>query len=121
MAWTAPTVAELKVRFPAFSAVADATVQAALDEAALRVDESWIDEASFRLGRMLYAAHVLTLDQNGSGVAATLGGFRSVTMGPLSITRGGPDSVLVGELASTGYGARFMALLRINQPPVAIV
>lgn len=125
MAWTAPTAAELKIRFPGFAAVDDAVVQAALDEAAFYVDETWISESQFKTGRMLYAAHVLTLDKQGAGLEsrlAGLSGFSSVTLGPMQISGGGKSgSEAFGSLSSTSYGVRFLALLRMNSPGVAVV
>lgn len=128
MAWTAPTPADLKARFPAFAAVPDAVVETALDEAALQVDETWVSEADFRLGRLLLAAHILTLDGQGTGAeaeaaAAGASGFRVMKSGQLTLERfgnaqGGQDG---GVLASTSYGKRFLDLLRRNTPAVTIV
>ncbi|WP_343711904.1 DUF4054 domain-containing protein [Inquilinus sp.] len=128
MAWNPPTPADLKARFPAFAAVSDSVVQGALDEAALQVDETWVSEADFRLGRLLLAAHILTLDGLGTGAeaeAAAAGamGFKRMKSGRLELERfsaadaGGDGSVL----GSTSYGRRFLELLRRNFPAVAVV
>lgn len=117
-----PTPAELKARFPGFAAVADAVVQTALDEAALQVGADWASAADVRLGRLLLAAHVLTLDGQGSGAeaaAAAAGGFRRMRSGALELERtaeAGP-----GVLDSTGYGRRFLELMRRNVPAVTVV
>lgn len=117
-----PTPADLKARFPGFATVADAIVQAALDEAALQVGAGWASAADIRLGRLLLAAHVLTLDGQGSGAeaaAAASGGFRRMRSGALELERaadagpGAPDS--------TGYGRRFLDLMRRNVPAVTVV
>ena len=60
------TPADVKVRFPGFAAAADATVQAALDEAALLAGTDWTSAPDARLGRLLLTAHILTLDGQGS-------------------------------------------------------
>lgn len=128
MAWLAPTPADLKARFPAFAAVPDEVVQGALDEAALQVDETWVSEADFRLGRLLLAAHILTLDGHGTGpeseaAAAGAMGFKRMKSGQLELERfssadaGGDGSVL----GSTSYGRRFLELLRRNFPAVVVV
>lgn len=123
MAWTPPTPADLKVRFPAFASVPDPTIQAALDEATPQVDETWVSEQDFRLGRLLLAAHILTLDSHGdsSGDAA---GFRRLRSGSLEIE---PASQVdlgyadAGVLGSTAYGRRFLDLRRRNIPAVVAV
>jgi hypothetical protein len=120
----APTPAEFKVRFPDFAAVADAVVQAALDEAALQVDGSWAGEADIRLGRLLLAAHVLTLDGQGSGAEAAAvagGGFRRMKSGQLELERRDDAGAEPGTLGSTGYGRRFLELMQRNVPAVAVV
>jgi hypothetical protein len=130
MAWTAPTPADVKARFPAFAAVPDAAIQGALDEAALQVDETWVSEADFRLGRMLLAAHILTLDGLGTGAEAEAAGagasgFKRMKSGQLELERftaadsgaGSGD----GLLGTTSYGRRFLDLLKRNFPAVLVV
>lgn len=129
MAYTAPTISDFKARWaPKFDTVSDVTIQSALDEAALQIDDTWIDQANFTLGRMLLAAHILTLDGHGTGAeaevaAAGASGFKRMKSGQLELERfssadaGGDGSVL----GSTSYGRRFLELLRRNFPAVAIV
>lgn len=119
-----PTPAELKARFPSFAAVADAMVQAALDEAALQVGGDWASEADLRLGRLLLAAHTLTLDGQGSGAeaaTAATGGFRRIRSGALELERPDTTEAAPGALDSTGYGRRFLELMRRNVPAVTVV
>lgn len=130
MAWTAPTVAEFKARFPAFQAVSDTVVQGALDEGALRADETWVSEADYRLGIMLYAAHVLTLDGHGTGAEAEAGAAGTLSLtsfksGTFSFTKSsgassGGSANAFGTLGMTTYGQRYLELLRQNVPAVAI-
>lgn len=120
MAYVVPTIADFKARFPRFAAVSDAVVQSALDEAALAVDDTWASQADFTLGRLLYAAHVLTLDGQGTSTEAQLAGFNSIKMGSLSLTlekRSGDSSAL----EATSYGRRFLALLGTNSPMALVV
>jgi len=112
MAYTAPSAADLKARFPAFSAVDDTVVDSALGEAARKVDETWT-EADFAQARMYYAAHVMTLDGLGTSREAKLLGFKRIKVGSLELERGGDGSV-AGDLASTTYGKRFLDLVRCN-------
>lgn len=130
MVWAPPTIAEFKARWsPRFDAVADGPIQAALDEAALQVDETWVDEPNYRQGILLLAAHILTLDGYGTGAEAEAGaagasGFKVMRSGQLTLERftaadaGGGDE---GVLATTSYGRRFLDLLKRNIPAVAIV
>lgn len=123
MAYTPPSPADFKARFPRFAAVNDAVIQQGLDEAARYVDKSW-PEADFALGRMLYAAHVLTTDGFGEGTEAQLnaegvGDFQSIKLGSLSLTRFSKDAkamtgnAFLDQLQSTTYGQRFLALAAV--------
>ena len=107
MAYTAPTAADLKARFPAFAAVDDAVVDAALAEAGQRVDEGWL-EADFATARLLYAAHVLTMDGQGASTETGMAGVKRIKVGPLELERD------PGGLTATSYGARFAELERLN-------
>jgi hypothetical protein len=122
MAYTAPTAADLKARFPAFSAVDNAVVTQALADAARLVDESWT-EGDFATARVLYAAHVLTLDGLGTGGEAALilqlpPGFKRMKAGGSEIERASSSSSSSGSsllLDQTSYGLRFRSLLRRNR------
>lgn len=130
MAYSAPTAADLKARFPEFASVDDVIVTAALAEAEGRVDASWPNEADFRLGRMLYAAHNLTLSGHGTGadvqfVSGALAGVRRYRSGSLEVERtglaGAQSGVVIGDLNSTSYGTQFSRLVRLLFPPILVV
>lgn len=120
------TPADVKGRFPAFDGVADDVVQGAIDEAARRVDASWPDDDA-RLGLMLYAAHILTLDGHGGGAdaaAATMGpGWRRMKVGSLELERSdsGAAGGSVDVLSATSYGRRFADLVRRLFPAVLAI
>jgi hypothetical protein len=117
MAYTAPTAAELKAKFPAFAAVDDTVVNAALSDAARMVDESWL-EGDFKNGRMLYAAHTMTLDGHGTGsdlAGYQMAGLKSIQSGSLSATFDNGAAGGGSSLATTSYGRRFLELLRVNR------
>jgi hypothetical protein len=106
------------------AALTPAELKVALDEAALQVDGSWAGEADIRLGRLLLAAHVLTLDGQGSGAEAAAmagGGFRRMKSGQLELERRDDAGIEPGTLGSTGYGRRFRELMQRNVPAVAVV
>jgi hypothetical protein len=107
MAYTAPTVEDLKRRYPAFDSVADATVSYWLDEAAIDC-ASWADDTRAR-AEMLLAAHRLV--QAGAITAAIPAGVTSFKSGTFSAT------VSDGMASATGfdatvYGREFIALRR---------
>lgn len=129
MAYVAPTPADFKAKYPQFSAVTDSVVQGALDEAALRVDESWL-ERDFAIARMLFAAHVLTITGSGTDQESKLAGLvnsglTSVKSGSLQVQLGalvgGAKKEVVRGLESTTYGQRFMDLMRFNHPGVVVI
>ena len=118
------TPADIKARFPGFAAVADATVQTALDEAALLAGADWTSAPDARLGRLLLTAHILTLDGQGSGAEAAAfaaGGFSRMRSGVLELERPGIAGAEPGLLGSTSYGRRFLELLQRNVPAVTVV
>lgn len=119
MAYSQPTAATLKLRFPAFAAVADETVEYWLTDARLIVTDSW-DEADRAPAEMALAAHNMTL--NGLGTAGgTVGDlaamgvteFKSASMAvsfdadAIRASKGGYDA--------TRYGRAFAVFLRRNR------
>lgn len=121
MAYLVPTAADLKARFPGFAAVDDAVVTAAIDEAALLVDNSWSSQATFTLGRMLVAAHILTLDGHGTGAESEIrkaggSGFQRFKSASLDLwryepARAGGRTALTSDRIRTAYSDRFDDLL----------
>lgn len=121
MAYVVPTAANVKARFPAFSSVDDAAITTAIDEAKQYVDESWSEEA-YTLALMLYAAHVLTGDNLGSGTEAQLAGFRRLRIGSLELESSAPAaSELRQWMRTTSYGRRWLSLLKKEHPGVLTV
>ena len=119
-----PVAADLVARFPTFAAVPTATLASVLAEAAARVDTTWTS-GDYTLGVLLYAAHTLTLDGQGTSAEAALGaagalGFTTLRSGSLSLVRGASTPPTQSALALTTFGRRFLALLRVNQPAVLV-
>jgi len=113
--YVAPTVANLKAMFPNFAGSDVAAVQMALDEAAGQVDTSWL-EGDFAMGRLLYAAHVLTTNGHGTGAAAQvsgLAGVKRIKSGALDLEFA-DKAASASMLQSTSYGQRFATLQRQN-------
>jgi hypothetical protein len=120
VAFVAPTEADFKARFPVFAAVDSAAVIGALAEAAARVDDSWPSETRF-IATMLYAAHVLVLDSQGTSTEAQLAGFKRLKIGSLELERSASAAAQFGDLGSTSYGQRFLALMRQAFPAVLVI
>lgn len=103
---TAPTVTDFRTRYPAFAAVADATVQIWLDEGFAEV-AAWSDADQPR-GALAYAAHRLAEQGIGGATPQGVTGFKSGTF-----------SAQVSDAAAnrtgfnaTIYGREFLALAR---------
>lgn len=120
MAYSTPTAAELKARFPAFNAVGEPAITSAIGEAERITDAGWPD-ADRTLGVMLYAAHVLTLDGLGTGTEAQLAGFKRLKIGSLELEASASIAAGSGPLYQTGYGRRFAELLRRVRGPAILV
>jgi len=120
MAFTAPTAADLKARFPVFEAEDVDTIDFALTDAAAMVDDTWTSQGDFTLGRLLYAAHILTLEGYGTGAEAKLGktgafDFQTIQSGKLRLTRKSDGAAKETVLTSTMFGKRFRDLLARNR------
>lgn len=131
MPYTLPTAAQFKAKFPTFAAVGDPTIDLAIQEASASVDQSWI-EADYQPAILYLAAHILTID-GALAATAELGDAAGVVhsglvskmkVGDVDVTLAGGGSAGAGAatgLRSTGYGLRYLELLRRNQPTVALV
>ena len=121
MAYTAPTPADIKTRFPEFASLDDARIQMFIDEAKRFVDESWSEE-DYAVALRFLTAHTMTmegvLNSGGSGPVGS-GPLISESLGDASYSyaaRAG-QSGLSGsdaDLASTPYGQRYLAIRRAN-------
>lgn len=117
MAHTAPTPADLKLRYDAFAAVDDAKVQYWLTDALRFVDTSW-DEHDYAPALMAAAAHHMALRKLGTDVTAQIpAGVTSFKSGDFSasIAESAAARSAAGGWAATEYGLEFKALLRRNK------
>lgn len=120
MPYVVPTPAQFKIRFPAFAAVADATVQALLTEAARNVDESWF-EKDYQPAIMYLAAHYLKLEGVLGDDVNVTGPITSERLGDASVTYANAQTgVMMTQYGTTLYGRRYYELLRVNQPAVEL-
>lgn len=125
-----PTPATFKARFPEFTAVSDATIQFALDDAFDQVGDSWLERDRAR-AQMLLAAHILTMAgepgrTNTGNNGASTGFVKRRKVGDVETEFGSSGSSSSGGsgaswYALTSYGLQFLDLLRKNFPAVAVV
>lgn len=130
MAYTTPTAADIKERFPEFSSVSNNLIDLIIAEAVGVVNTSWV-EADYRPAIMYWVAH--TLVSQGHGVAG--GGASVVLTGPMKSRQVGDVKVEFAGVGGSGgagngssslydttaYGRRFLDYLRANFSAIAVV
>lgn len=123
MAYTAPTAATLKARYPAFTAVADETIDYWLAEAAEDC-ASWPDSLRAR-GEMALAAHRMAelgiiTGAVPAGVTSFKSGTFSATVSDGFASRTGYDATVYGrefrQLARNLFGGPRLAWLPGTEP-----
>lgn len=129
MPYTKPTAAEFKAKFPTFAAVGDPTIDLAITDASASVDVSWV-EADYQPAILYLAAHIMTIDGvviagsdlGSAGGVVNAGLISEMKVGDVQVklsgSAGGASSGAGGDmtgLRSTGYGRRYLELLRRNQ------
>lgn len=124
MAYDVPTAAEIKIRFPEFAAVADATIESIIVESGSAVSQRWI-EVDYKPAIMFYVAHELRMGGQGSSAAAQIsqiGDFSSIKSGDLEVRRNtsqsGGSSSANGTFALTTYGQKFLELRNRSFPGI---
>lgn len=111
MAYTAPTPATLKTRYPAFNAIEDATVQYWLTDSLRTVTDSWI-EADRAVAMMALAAHNMAMQGLGAAAAGVPAGVTSFRSGSFSVqvSDGAAERASAGGYDATRYGQEFRRL-----------
>lgn len=128
MAYTPPTRADFRARFPIFNDVEDAIVDACLAEATATVDESW-READYAPAILYLTAHLVATDNSGEEEAVEIGSgggaIASESFGGMSISYDSGstanDAASKSQWGSTEYGRRFYNMLKRNKPPVVVI
>jgi hypothetical protein len=121
MAYTEPTSADLKIRYPAFAGVADATITYWLTDAHRFVDTSWIED-DYAPALIAYAAHRMS-ETRPPGIAgdaasqATANGLVRWKSGTADLQFS--DTAVAeqarGGLTTTPYGREYLDLLAKNK------
>jgi hypothetical protein len=127
MAYTDPTAATIKARFPEFASVDDAVIDEAIGEAGLWVDTSW-PEAVYTIAKNYVVAHLLTVQGQGTSAqaqVASVGDFTRIKSGDLEVSRSGAASAATGGAAAvfggTTYGVQYLQLLARYKPAPMLI
>ena len=107
MAYTTPTLAEFRALYPAFAAVADATVSAWIAEGDAETT-AW-DDVPRPKAVMLYAAHKMASQGLGTGVVPA--GVTSFKSGTFSASVSDSLASKTG-MSATSYGRDYLDLAR---------
>jgi len=115
------TVTSMKLKFPEFQTVDDATVGFALEEALLFLG-SWMNGAR-DIAHMYLAAHLLAVskasaDSDGREITHETIGRISTTYKSSGV---GAGSATIGDLLTTQYGNRYMQLKNLGNPRFKMV
>ena len=114
MAYVIPTANELQTKYPAFAAVADATIDVYIADA--QVDETWL-EADYAPAIMAWAAWSMT--DAGIGTGGEIAGY--IGSGVTKLKSGTLDVSFSDKAASASgyetniYGRTYLMLLRKNK------
>lgn len=126
MAYTKPTPADLKRRYPAFANVSDDDAQFWLTDAERFVDESWM-ESDYAPALEAVAAHnMLRVNVAGLTVSKIAGlaakGITQFKSGSFSaqLSDQAVARIVAGGWASTPYGDDYLALLRRNKTGIGV-
>jgi hypothetical protein len=117
MAYTVPTAADLKVRYPAFAAVSDDTIAIHLADASTQaVDTSW-SEGSYTPAIAAFAAHkmaLLGIGEHGEAAGYARAGVTRIRSGNFdaSFSERRVGQASSGKLDATPYGQEYQTLLR---------
>lgn len=121
MAYTDPTIADLRMRYPAFATVADATIAYWLSDAHRYVDQSWM-EADYAPAIMARAAFAMVSNGTPGITGNDAAGFAAAGVTDFQSgsfrARFSDEAVKVavaGGYASNVYGIEFADLLARNK------
>ena len=118
-----PTALSMKLKFPEFSSLADGTIEFAIEEAGNSVtdDSGWTSDRDQTLAYMYLAAHFLmvSLSRSQSGTGQRIS---SESMDGMSFSYMKEDNPPdLGDYTTTPYGSRYLDLVSLNFPAIAVI
>lgn len=123
MAYIIPDAAYIKLRYPQFADVADATINAYIADAAALIDQTW-SEATYTQGIALLACHRMVMAGIGAGAQAQanaegMQGFSTIRSGQLTLQRAATSQDADGVPSpwnSTRFGIEYYWLAKREFP-----
>lgn len=116
-----PTAQSMKLKFPEFAGQDDTSIEFAIEEAGLSVDDSWINDTYQTIAVMYLAAHYLMVSIS-RAESATGQRLKSETMDGMSKTYDNdaarPDP---SDYTTTQYGTRYLEMLKVNKPGIMLI
>lgn len=118
MAYTVPTAADLKARYPNFTSVDNTVIEYWITDAQRLVTEAWM-ETDYAVGIIEYAAHRMSLiglgaaAQAANGLPAGVTRFKSGSF-EANFSEQQANASASGDYTATPYGMEFKRLLRRN-------
>ncbi len=116
-----PTALSIKLKFPEFASLADGTVEFAIEEAGLSISDGWTSDGDQTMAHMYLTAHhlMVTISRMQSGTGQMI---ESESMDGMSITYKTDGTIPdAGDYNTTPYGSRFIDLVQLNFPAIAVV
>jgi len=114
-----PTATSMKLKFPEFRDVEDATIEFAIEEASYGVGDNWTSGAG--LAVMYFAAHLIAAGKVAGDIMSgeSTGDIASESIGRISIKYNKPQTTSASEatadeLASSSYGRRYLEFMSLN-------
>lgn len=118
MSVTIPTATSIRMRFPEFSGVADATIEFAIEEARTEVSDSWTDQYDIALVYLVAHYVASSIAAAASGGEGGTGQIASESIGRLSVSYAQEKSsnadATCDDKESTSYGRRYLEILGAN-------
>ncbi len=115
-----PTATGMKMKFPEFAGQADASIEFAIEEALLGVDDSWMPQYG-TIAIMYLAAHhmMVTISRAESATGQRL---KSESMDGMSKTYADePTRPDPADYTTTSYGSRYLEMLYENKPRIMLI
>jgi Protein of unknown function (DUF4054) len=123
-----PTATNIKLKFPEFASLADGTIEFAIEEAQLSIDGTvnaitggWTSDADQTMAHMYLTAHhlMVTISRAQSGTGQRIKSESVDGMAITYVTDGEvPDP---GDYNTTPYGSRYLDLVSLNFPAIAVI
>ena len=119
-----PTAVNLKMKFPEFAIVPDASAEFAIEEASRWVDDSWLPNDQ-TLAILYLAAHLLMVSiiraQSATGQIITSERMGEISVTYLTSSLLPSQTHFSSDLLTTLYGTRYLEMAHVNVPPIAII